>query len=303
MERHDDGDDRPLTLATPDLTADVHYTALRVARERSLLSLHTPAMEWDEYEGGSGDVVRALANGRADIGVGLTDSLVLGRVRGVAYRLVATFVANPLTWRVLVPPASAARDVEDLRGATFGITRAGGGAHTTLLLRAADAGWRAGIDYAVMPLGSLDALLQAIGGDTIDAFLWEALTVKPWLDDGTVRSVGAVVPPWPGFAVAARTDTMARHPDAVHAGLQALRRACAIVAAEPDETVALIARRYALSSRDAAGWLAHVRYADDGALSRRAIEAVVAALLRTDAIVGDAPVDDIVDYRFAPLLA
>jgi ABC-type nitrate/sulfonate/bicarbonate transport system substrate-binding protein len=211
-------------------------------------------------------------------------------------------VASPLTWRVLVSVTARARDVTDLRGTTFGITRAGGGAHTTLLLLAADMGWRAGVDVAVTPLGSLDALLRATGNGAIDAFLWEALTIKPWLDDGTIRSIGVVVPPWPGFSVAARTETTTRRPDAVRAVLHVLRHAAAIAAAEPDETAALITQRYGLSPRDAADWLVQVRYADDGALSRRAIETMVAVLRRTGAIVDAAPVEDIVDRQFAPLL-
>jgi len=264
--------------------------------------MYAPGVGWDEYAGGSGDVARALAEGRADIGVGLTDSLILERARGVPYRLVATFVSSPLTWRVLVRFAALARAVEDLRGGTFGITRAGGGAHTTLLLLAADAGWRAGVDYAVAPVGSLDALLRALEEDMIDAFLWEALTVERWLAAGVARSVGTVVPPWPAFSIAARTDAMERDLDGVHGVLRALRRAGAAAAAS-DEMVALVARHYALSQRDAADWLTHVRYADDRALSRRAIEATMDALRRTGAIEGALPVEDIVDHQFAPLLA
>jgi len=306
--RHDNPDHTSnghLTLATPDLAADVHYTALRVARERDLLSIYAPGVGWDEYAGGSGNVAWALAEGRADIGVGLTDSLILERARGAPYRLVATFVASPLTWRVLVRSAARAREVEGLRGETFGITRAGGGAHTMLLLLAADTGWRADVDYAVAPIGSLDALLRALKEDMIDAFLWEALTVERWLAAGVVRAVGTVVPPWPAFSIAARTDAIAHDPDGVHGALRALRRASAAVVAASDEMVALVARHYALPPHASAGWLAHVRYADDGALSRRAIEAAVTALRRTGAIEGALPVEDIVDHdhQFAPLLA
>ena len=290
-----------LTFATPELGADVHFTALYVARERGLLALDTSPVAWAEYPGGSGDVARALADGRAGIGVALTDSLILARIHGAALRLVGTFVTSPLRWLVLVPVASPARGAGDLRGATFGITRAGGGAHTTLRSYAHTMGWQEGHDYTVTPLGSLDALVRALGDGSIDAFLWESLTVKRLLDAGTARAVGTVVPPWPSFSVAASEEAIARHPDAVHGVLRALLQAGAIVASDPDATAALTARQYALSLRDARDWLAHVAYSEDGALSRGAIEAAVSALHQAGAITGVVSVPEIIAPGFAPL--
>lgn len=47
-------------IASPELSGDVHFTALRIARERGVFAGSVPEAELVEFAGGTGDVVRAL---------------------------------------------------------------------------------------------------------------------------------------------------------------------------------------------------------------------------------------------------
>jgi ABC-type nitrate/sulfonate/bicarbonate transport system substrate-binding protein len=249
-----------MRIACPELDSDIHFTPLRIALTRRMFAERAPDTELVQLFGGTGDVVRSLGDGAVDVGIGVTEGILAGIAQGAACRIVATFVETPLTWALLVAPQLSFRTVEDLRGQTFGISQPGGGAHLNLLLLARELGWAEGTDFRIVPLGGLITLLSGLKRGTITAFLWEAITTKPLVEAGEARVVRTVLPDWPGFVVAARTDAITTRAADLRAVLGALRAAARAFHREAAYAVHVAADVYSVSWANAERWVQSVKY-------------------------------------------
>lgn len=292
----------PFRIVFPEVRGDVHLTLLRIAGERGLWGRHVPEAQVGEARGGTGEVARALADGTADLGVGLTEGLIAATAPGAGFKLVATVVESPLSWAVLVAAASPVQTVEALRGRTFGISRPGGGAHLTTLVLARQRGWQEGADFTISELGDLSALVEGLKAGTVDAVLWEELATRHLVDAGLLRAVGRVTPPWPGFMLAARADFTAARPAAVRATLRTLWEAGVLFRRKGSYSLDLVVRTYRLSLPEAERWFRSVRYSEDGRLSPRTLTAVVAALAAAGVVRNQLDVGAILARGFAPIV-
>jgi ABC-type nitrate/sulfonate/bicarbonate transport system substrate-binding protein len=262
-------------FGAPALNGDVHFSLLHIARDRDLFAARS--VELVEFPGGTGDVARAIVAGDVDLGLGLSDGLLLAAAGG-GLRLVATAVQTPLRSVVLVLAGSPWAAPENLRGRRVGITRRGGGAHLTALALARAEGWREGIDFTVVPLGRLESLVEGLSTGAIDVFLWEELATRHLVDAGIVKTIGRLTPEWPSFAIAARASVIETQPEVVRAALAAFQDAVEVFEREVAYVHALVMRRYHLTRDDAERWWSAVRYSSDGAITLAAVTAALETL-------------------------
>lgn len=230
---------------------------------------------WRDYPGGTGEMCSDLASGALDVAVLLTEGIVKHIDGGGAARIIGTYTATPLVWGVHVAADGPVATMEDLRGATYAISRYGSGSHLMAQLDAAQRGWP---EPAFEVVGDLAGGRAALSEGRAHAFMWEKTMTLPLVYDGTFRRVADFAGPWPAFTIAASAD-------AVDAGLSWLppllaqvRAAC--LAAEQDRaaTVAFIGDSYAIPADDIVAWLDETRWRCEPTVAPSMLDGVVEIL-------------------------
>lgn len=220
----------------------------------------TPAPQFQPHPGGSGSMLKSLQSGTADAAFALTDCIIAAIENGDPVRLLGPLVTSPLTWAVIVGPNSTITDVEQLSHAKWGVSRIGSGSQVMVRVLAKKRGWEKEPTFQVC--GNFEGLRKAINDGSVDAFLWEHYTTRPFEVDGEVRIVGRVPTPWGCFSVVVtegceRLEEIRRVVDAF------LKEGKQFVEAG-EESVAGIVKRHGMSVSEAGKWLEGVKYAEMG---------------------------------------
>ena len=215
-------------------------------------------VSWRDYAGGSGAMARALRDGELDAALLLTEGAVAAVSDGVPLEIISLYTDSPLVWGIHVPAASRFRDVAELEGARYAISRTGSGSHLMAFVHARAEGW--GVErLTLVTVGNLDGAVTAFESGRADVFFWEKFMTQPLVDAGKFRRVGEFTAPWPAFVVCATRalDDASR---------SALERVVAVVLDEARalraraDAAQLIAARYGLKSADAGEWLNTTRW-------------------------------------------
>jgi ABC-type nitrate/sulfonate/bicarbonate transport system substrate-binding protein len=230
---------------------------------------------WVDFPGGTGAIVEALERNEIDLAPVLTEGAVAAIAGGAAVRVISTWVTTPLNWGVHVPARHPARSIEDLRGATFAISRQGSGSHLMAAVIAQQRGWR---EPRYERVGDLEGARKALEARSADAFLWERYTTKHLVDSGEWRRVGIVPTPWPSFVMIASDRAIAAQRQRITALLRCLHAAFAAVT--DNEARAFIAERYRLLPEDVAEWWSQTGWRCDWLAPAAALEPAIEALLQ-----------------------
>jgi ABC-type nitrate/sulfonate/bicarbonate transport system substrate-binding protein len=89
-------------------------------------------VEWQVEAGGTGAMCKALNSGESDLAVLLTEGVYADIAKGSKNKIVAVYVSSPLCWGI---HSSAGKhhdhikDVQDLKGSRYAISRLGSGSH------------------------------------------------------------------------------------------------------------------------------------------------------------------------------
>ncbi|GAA5973472.1 hypothetical protein JCM11641_006480 [Rhodosporidiobolus odoratus] len=161
---------------------------------------------------GTGQIMTAIKDGKVDIAIALTESLIAGIAKKTAeFKLVGTYVTSPLNWAVIVGKASKYQKLEDLRGEKIGISRIGSGSQVMASYMGLREKWvDAEGKVEPIPFEILDTfknLRDGVNDGRAAAFMWEWFTTKPYLDE--VRFIGSVPTPWHSWVLVATPSTTA----------------------------------------------------------------------------------------------
>lgn len=136
-------------------------------------------------------VAEALAAGQADIGITSPNSMISAINEGLEAKITGASAAVWAQYPV-VSPDTDADSFDDLKGATFGVTKLGSAGHYALTASARSQGWVEGEDYTVQPLGSFTSLQAALKSGTIDAMLWSGTGAFTMEENGDATVLGIV---------------------------------------------------------------------------------------------------------------
>lgn len=214
--------------------------------------------QFQPFPGGSGAMINALVSNQADIAFVLTDCLVAAIENQSPVRLISPLVTTPLVWAVAVSPISTITTINDLSNATWGVSRLGSGSHVMARTLAKEKKWP---QPKFVVCGGFDGLRKGLDDKSIDVFLWERFTTRPFEREGVVRLVGEVPTPWGCFCVA------------VKKGCERLKEVYQVVDAflkagesflHQESSVQGIVERYRMTEDDAKQWIQGVQYAKPG---------------------------------------
>lgn len=237
---------------------------------------------WEPVFGGTGDMVRALAEDRLDMALLLTEGAVAAAAKGSPFRIVSVYVESPLLWGIHVPASSDLQTEADLHGKRYAISRFGSGSHLMSFVHAREQGWSRD-DLQFELVGGLDGAREALAEDRAQIFFWERYTTHPYVTNGEFRRVADFPTPWPCFVAAVSDRMLADAPDACAVALRAVF-ASAFTLQRRDDVAQLVAQRYNLDVPSVEAWLAAVRFATRIGVDPQMIDSVAQTLLELDLI-------------------
>jgi len=216
-------------------------------------------VEWVDFPGGTGAIMKALHAGEVDIATPLTEGAIIAIANGNSSRIAAVFVESPLMWGVHVATGSSFQTIADTKGAKIAVSRHGSGSELMGYVMGSDHGWSLTEDDFVV-VGGLDGALQALPAGEADVFLWSKTMTQPHVDDGTFRRIAVLPAPWPSFATTVTQDLVDDDAELVGVITQtAAARAQAF--AQSDDAALMVIDRYGLKLAEAEEWLQQVRWA------------------------------------------
>ena len=240
-----------------------------------------------EHPGGTGAMTAALRAGDLDAALILTEGAVLDIVTGGDNRLVSVYVESPLIWGIHVNASSAIKNVADIAGRRFAISRYGSGSHLIAIVDAAERGFDSQ-SMSFVVVDTIDGARAALASGSADVFLWERHMTQPLVDAGEFRRIGERVVPWPAFVVSARREYLSHSADALRRCLDIVADYAARLKGDAD-SAELISKTYEIDLTDASAWLADVRWSHDHDYPADGIHRVLTAL-RSQGVIPDAEV-------------
>jgi len=166
----------------------------------------------------SGNVAQALATGDADIALTSPTRLLSALGQGLQVTIVGT---TEQLWdqSIVAAPKYKGKTIQDLKGATFGISSNGSAGDLTVKSIAAQYGW-GDSDYKEVTLGSIDAIVAALKSGQIDAYAWGGVIPQQMQLDGTGVILGPAAPftgSLPTGLIVVQNSVIQSRPDAVKA--------------------------------------------------------------------------------------
>jgi len=242
-------------------------------------------INWTDFHGGTGAMMKSLRQGESDIAVVLTQGAVADIIRGNPSRIVKTFVESPLVWGIHVPAKSDIKEIEQIKGRTYAISRKGSGSHLMSIVDAAERGWDiASPKFEIV--GSLDGARKAFAEGNAEVFFWEKATTDPWVSNGEFRLVGTRKTIWPAFVVCVKEKIIEQHGAQLRPMLEVLNRHCEALTSDED-AVKKIAARYELDPHETEMWFSSTIWDFDFDMPHRALPVVIQYLNRLKIV--DAP--------------
>jgi sulfonate transport system substrate-binding protein len=234
-------------------------------------------LHWSDMTGGTGQMIKGLQAGSIDIAVLLTEGITRAILQGLDAKILNVYVESPLCWGLHVPVDGSIKELSDLNGKTFAISREGSGSHLMAFVKAQQEKWDLNrLQFNVV--GDVYGGIWALNNGEAQGFLWEKFTTSPFVDQGKCRLLDEVYTPWPCFVIAVRTELL-------HSDETLLREMASVVQKEAfrlkhqPNSAEQFAWRYALPQVEVQQWLDQTEWNYGKELAPKEFSKVVAELL------------------------
>jgi ABC-type nitrate/sulfonate/bicarbonate transport system substrate-binding protein len=218
------------------------------AFQRLGLELH-----WSDMTGGTGQMIKGLQAGSIDIAVLLTEGITRAILQGLDAKILNVYVASPLCWGLHVPADQTIKEVSDLKGKTFAISREGSGSHLMAYVKAQQENWSLEkLRFNVV--GDVYGGIWALNNGEAQGFLWEKFTTSPFVDQGKCRLLDEVLTPWPCFVIAVRSELLHSDEALLHEMVSVVQKEANRLKHLPN-SAEQFAWRYALPQEQVQKWL------------------------------------------------
>ncbi|MHA7831085.1 MAG: substrate-binding domain-containing protein [Flagellimonas sp.] len=159
-------------------------------------------LEWADIPEGTGKMTQMLQNGKADIGIILTEGIIKSISQGNPCKIVQEYISSPLIWGIHVDANSQRNSIASLKDDKVAISRIGSGSHLMAYINAQNQGWDTeNLEFEI--INNLDGAVENLSSGSNAYFMWEHFTTKPLVDSGIFKRVGDCPTPWPCFVIAA----------------------------------------------------------------------------------------------------
>lgn len=239
-------------------------------------------LEWKDYPGGTGAMVKDLRAKELDLAVVLTEGIVSDIVKGNEAIILQQFIKSPLVWGIHIAANARFKYIEEIENARYAISRKGSGSHIMAFVDARNRGWDCS-KIKFVEVGNFEGALRAFENDEADLIFWEKYTTLPYVESGQLRRLGECVTPWPCFMVAGRTEFVNANKSIVDKCLQALRFSCRDFMNDVN-AINIIAQNYNLPIEAAYSWFYQTEWALNRELTKKSLSNVLHTLKEVNVI-------------------
>ena len=183
-----------------------------LCQEENMYAQDNASIEWIDFPGGTGAMVKALESRELDMASLLTEGAVTAISNGLSARIIHTYVQSPLIWGVHVPANSPLADSQHpwpqiIRVA---VSRFGSGSHLMAYVWAK----KNGIDtdrLQFVVTGGLEGAKEALPKGEAEVFLWEKYTTAPFVNENIFARRQDCPTPWSCFQLVVHKDVLANY--------------------------------------------------------------------------------------------
>lgn len=158
-------------------------------------------VEWQDFGGGTGQIMRALNANEIQAATVLTEGVVADIYRNGQSRIFSSYVVSPLEWGIHVNENSGTKTIDDIKGKIIAISKYGSGSHLMPVLNAYEKGWDVN-EIRFKEINNLTGGLNALKTGEADVFFWEKHTTRSYLKPNGLVYVGSFKGPWGAFVLA-----------------------------------------------------------------------------------------------------
>jgi len=186
----------------------------KLAIENNLFKKEGLEIEWTVFNGGTGQMTKALRNNEVDICILLTEGIISDIVKGNPSKIIGKYLNTPLIWGVFTGIKNPINHYGEIYNSTYGISRFGSGSHLMPIVDA-NAKKIQLKETQFKIIKNLDGALKSLTNLETDAFYWERYTTKPYVDSGILKHLGDYITPWPCFMIVATDSIIAKEKEAL----------------------------------------------------------------------------------------
>ena len=233
--------------------------AWHLAIESGAFAKHNIHIEWVNVPGGTGAMCKSLRSGELDLAIALTEGMVKDIVSGNPSKIVQFYVNSPLRWGIFVNAKSSVKNIQQMAGLKYAISRYGSGSHLMAYVNASNHQLPVKPEDFVV-VQDLNGARKSLAEDTAQLFMWEKYTTKPFVDNGEFRMIGECNTPWPCFVIAGSDRFIQSHEKTLKTILEIVNASC-IALKKNAQAPELIVQRYDIKKGDAEAWFKELEYA------------------------------------------
>ncbi len=252
-------------------------------------------VDWTTFDGGTGQMTKALRSGEVDACILLTEGIIKDIIHGNSAKIISGYINTPLIWGIHTGTKNTLRDVKDIYSHQYGISRFGSGSHLMAIVDATVNDKVISKDQFTI-IKNIDGALDSLENLQTDVFYWEKYTTKPYVDSGQLRRVGEFITPWPCFVIAATDKILNEQPEAIIRMLRTIHDSCDRFM-QTDDSIPLVALRYNQQLKDVERWYHSTEWAIHGWVSDKMLKSVVHNLQVANIIDSDYPTSNLIWKR------
>lgn len=270
-----------------------HFNApFHLAKDRGLYKEKGVDFSWSMVPQGTGAMAQALEAGEVDVAVMLAEGAVAKAASGGAMKVIGTYVGSPLRWGIHVRNNSPIREIPQLKGKIFGVSRMLSGSHLMAHVLAHQQGWNPDTDAPVKIVHTLQGAREAMAAGEIDAWLWEKFTTKHLVDSGEWDIIGEVPTPWPCFLFCASERALEERSEQIQAMVEVTKGVCEEFRSNHNNsTIEYVSENHKLDKSDAAEWLSGTEWACSLEVAPETLEKTQKALVAIGQLPEPVPAD------------
>lgn len=246
---------------------------IHIAKEKGKFERRGIDLKWTNFDGGTGQMTKALRNNEIDACILLTEGIIKDIANGNPSKIVSIYVKSPLTWGIHTGVENELQNHKNIYSKKYAISRFGSGSHLMPIVDATSNDKKINHDQFVV-IKNLDGALDSLAKGETDVFYWEKFTTKPYVDKGLLRRVGEYVTPWPCFVIAVRNEILDESPEAVIRMLRVIHDECDKFMYE-ENAIEMVSERYNITERDAEKWFNSTEWAIHGWVTDKMLRNVV----------------------------
>lgn len=265
----------------------------KLAIENELFEKEGIEIVWTVFNGGTGQMTKALRNKEIDVCILLTEGIISDIVKGNPSKIIGKYLNTPLIWGVYTGIKNPIKNYGEIYNSTYGISRFGSGSHLMPIVDANAKGLKIK-ESQFKVIKNLKGALKSLTELETDTFYWERYTTKPYVDNGTLKHLGDYVTPWPCFMIAATDSIIEKEKEALQKLLKIIyftnKQFMSSLTA-----ISEVSKRYNQKLEDVENWFYATEWSTNSEVSEKMLHNVLHTLHFSGIIEGKPSLESLVD--------